>query len=361
MQRFAYTTGIVLLSFFSLHSAQAHEINPAVIESLTGEEVVYDGHHDEEVGADPRNADRTLYSFPEWYIVYSAQEYADFVAAGNRPSQFPYDESIAQMWESWRLVEAAASEPPDSTTNTVLWTIALSFTIEYGIIGLYENTIGRISELLHFQQKTVEDNYVDQQAMTYGQFLNQTPWYRFDYLGALVGLWSTYSWSSVSPRGLERRSAFTYGYLGKALYAGLIKAASEASFEGGAGDITTARVRTSELTLSTLGIPYQYTERKDIFAVSLPRYRAFKDPVLKMHEVNVAFESIQDHQDIALSLVVPADSNCGIVSERAIFSLPLVSKPEMVRRVLLVPVTELSATLSLLNQCGLSVEHFYDY
>jgi hypothetical protein len=342
-----FGTGIIALLFSLAISQQvfAHQLNPAVIEALTGEKIEYASHHDVEQEdasvADPRDQSRTFYSFPEWYIVYSAQEYADFVAAGNRPSQFLYFTAIGQMWDSWEYSEIAAGSPPDATTNTVLWTIAVSFTIEYGLIGLYENTIGWLSEWLHFGYKTKEDTYTDRVAMDYGLFLNQTPWYDFSYKGAMSGLWKTYGWSSISPRGIERRIVYTVGYAVKAVYAGGIRALSDATFEGGAGLMTEVET-TNEL-------------------LSLPRYRAFKDPVMQLALDGVNFKTIQGHSQIAMSLVTPEMFDCKELIKYEIFSMPLVTDQLTVRRMLSVPVADLAEVLRSSKACGISVEHIYDY
>src|SRR5262245_39686929 len=47
-----------------------------------------------------RPEDQTFLRFPEWYIVYSADEYAAFIAS-RRPSTFPYFESVRQFWQGY--------------------------------------------------------------------------------------------------------------------------------------------------------------------------------------------------------------------------------------------------------------------
>jgi len=354
----------VWLSVGATPPVSAHELNPAVIEAIAGEIITYDSHHDEvldDVVADPRSESRTFYSFPEWYIVYSAQEYADFVAAGNRPSQFPYFAAIGQMWDSWALTEVAAGVPPDATTDTILWTIAISFTVEYGLVGMYENTIGWLNEWLHFGYKTAEDTYIDEQAKLYGAFLNQTPWYDFAYGKSLGGLWQTYGWSSLSPRGIERRIAYTVGYGAKAAYAAGIRALSAASFEGGAGQITVVTVVADPATLNSLGGEYEAAVNSGEYVVSLPRYRAFKNPIIALARMDVELITIQGHSTIALSVVTPREVTCDLVISNQVFGMPLVTDGLQTRRVLSVSVSELSDVLDNIVSCGFEVEHVYDY
>lgn len=342
--------------------ASAHELNPKVIEWVTGERIEYDHAHKESapVEADPRDENRTYYSFPEWYIVYSAQEYANFVQAGNRPSQFPFFASIGQMWTSWRRAAEAAQAPPDATTNAVLWTIALSYTVEYGVIGLYENTVGRVSEWYFWHTKATEDRYADAQAAAYGEFLNQTPWYQFPYFTALTGLWQSYGMSSLSVRGFERRIAFTIGYGVKSVYAATIAALSAANFEGGAGLVTKVSVQADRSLLEAAGVSFS-SVGTDLFVVELPRYRALRDPLIGLARSGVNFSTIEGNDVVALSLVTPSDSACVAVTDREVFTLPLVTDHTKVRRLVRVAVPELAVLIRDVDTCGLAIEHVYDY
>src|SRR5437870_5113789 len=47
-----------------------------------------------------RREDQTYLTLPEWYIVYSADEYAAFLAQ-NRPSGFPYFRAAWQFWQAY--------------------------------------------------------------------------------------------------------------------------------------------------------------------------------------------------------------------------------------------------------------------
>jgi len=341
----------------------AHKINPKVVEYLTGETISYDHHAQPGTPsseADPRIESRTFYSFPEWYIVYSAQEYGNFIQQGGRPSQFPYFHAIGQMWSSWEYSSLLAEDVPDSTTNTILWTIAISFSIEYGLIGIYENTIGRLSEWLHFGRQTKEDQYIEEQAVTYGNFLNQVPWYDFPYLATLSGLWKTWGWSSITPRGIERKVAYTIGYGGKAIYAAVIRGLSEASFEGGAGQVTYATVQANETIIASTGLAS--TKIADtVFELEFPRYRAFTEPAVSFAQDGGEFLQIQGHSVIAVSVTTMSDTKCPVLSETQSYKMPLVTDPNIIRYMLSLEVQELSTHIKSLTQCDLEIEHIYDY
>lgn len=342
-------------------AAEAHEVNPKVIERLTGE-VVDTRHHEEHGEADPRDESRRFYTVPEWYIVYTAQEYGAFVGAGGRPSQFPYFRSTSQLWEVWREAERVAGEPPDPTTSTVLWTIAISTSIEQILIGSYEATVGRVSEWLHFGYKTTEDRYVDAVAVEYGDFLTQTPWYAFPYGQKLVGLWTTWGWSSLSPRGIERRLAYTLGYGVKAVYAGVIGALSQSQFEGGAGLVTDVLVRADVGVVVAAGPTWQVTPHEaGQVHVSLPRYRAFRAAFEQLATVPGEIISIQSHNRITFSVVESVAVRCKELTTYQGFALPVLSQPGLVRVIYDVPVTSLHAHLTEARACGYEPEHIYDF
>lgn len=351
------------LSIFGLVFAPiafAHKINPSIIEKLTGEKIAYASSDTPLVQTgDPRIENRTFYSFPEWYIVYSAQEYGDFIQAGGQPSLFPYFKAIAQMWDSWKLSQNAAGTLPDETTYTILWTIAISFSIEYGAIGLYEMTVGHLTESLTFGYKTTEDTYIDTVAISYGQSLNQTPWYDFPYTQALSGLWSTYGWSSLTPRGIERRLVFTMGYAVKALYAKAIQYASDASF-GGANLVTNVTV-TDVFDTQVFTTASSTRVDEQVYAVDLPRYRAFLPEVELLSKQGINFLKIQNHTTIALSVLALENNACLYERYNVAFTMPILTQLPLERYVLIVPVQELGVTMRQIEVCTVQVEHLYDY
>lgn len=112
-----------------------------------------------------RPEDQTYLTLPEWYIVYSADEYAAFVTE-NPPSQFPYFGAIGQYWRSYYDVCAITREqyPFNSGYHLTLAVIGASFTVENILKGLYENTVGRLTEWLSSTELTEEDAYAREVA-----------------------------------------------------------------------------------------------------------------------------------------------------------------------------------------------------
>jgi len=345
---------LLFTAFFLPSPVAAHELNPAVVEKLTGQTV------DKQEKSDPRGEERTFASFPEWYIVYSAQEYAEFAQSGGRPSQFPYFGATRQYWDATASAkEALGTTTLDSNTSTVLRVIGASFSVEYVIIGLYENTVGWASEWLNFLQPTVEDRYASEVAYAYGQFLTHTPWYAFPYGEKLRGLWSTFGWSSLTPRGVERRVALTLGYTLKGAYGFVLGKLSQSSL--GSAELTTSFVTAdiSAEALESAKASVREVSGDGHITAEAQRYRAFTHVAEAISEKGGTFLTIEGHQKILLTVLAPTLGAC-LSGREVVFALPVLTQPHT-RYGVVVPVSELSAVLRELTTCGLAAEHVYDY
>lgn len=340
------------------HSAHAHTLNPTLVEKITGQTIAEDVTVQSK---DPRYEERTFASFPEWYIVYNAQEYSAFVAATNTPSQFPYFASIQQYWNSVAQVQAAiGSSTIDSNTKTVLRVIGVSFSIENGVIGAYEKTVGRLFEVLSFSIQTPEDRYTETAARDYGQFLLHTPWYAFPYGHKLFGLWTTWGWASFTPRGIERRIAFTIGYTTKGIYGTILGKLSEAS-------LGTAQLRTSATVANIsaaqlASVPdVEVTEEKEGYVyISAPRYRAFTPIAEAIVARGGTFVAIEGHETIMLSVIADPDTSC-LTGLTIPFALPILTQRERSRVLITTEVSRLREIFMQLQACDIAVEHIYDY
>lgn len=337
----------------------AHQLSPALVERVTG--TVVASEPSLPVLEDPRGQERTFLSFPEWYIVYSAQEYAEFVAAGHFPDEFPYFDAIGQYWDAVDYSRALAGGTVDDNTETVLKVIGISFTVENVLIGAYEKTIGRVSSILNARRKTAEDWYTDQVAKEYGEFLLQTPWYEFAYDRALPGLWSTWGWSSMTIRGMERRAIYTVGYSIKGAYGALIKKATKTQL--GSASLTT-RFTVSGISADALseieGITEVIDNQDGTVSAEGARYRAFVRLARALSYTKASFVSIQGHDRIMLTLLTRADDPC-VAGEEIAFSMPILTSEDLSRVAIVTPVNELTALIDRAVACGAALEHIYDY
>ena len=354
-----FVLGILIPTNYST----AHTLSPKAVSYFTAEKPIIqtDATSSQATNTDPRNYSRTLSTFPEWYIVYSAQEYSDFTARGGRPSQFPYFAAIQQYWDALDAIKISLDGTEiDPESLSVLQVIGISFTIEYGIIGAYEKTIGLAFELLNFNKKTTEDYTTDSIAEQYSDSLLQTPWYDFSYHQAVGTLWKSWGWSSLSPRGLERRIIFTLGYHLKGAYASLLGKVAEANF--GYVGYTTSIITQNIDTATLASIPAITSVEATTTGVTAlaPRYRAFTDTVKQVVAAGGTIIDIQGNSEILLSFVTAQNNSCALPGQ-TIFSLPVLTNTKEARIGQLISVTELDLTLKQLSDCNIAVEHIYDY
>ena len=100
----------------------------------------------------------TYLTLPEWYIVFSADEYASLLAQ-RPPSAFPYIGAARQYWGFYGAACQATKGVYQFETgyHVMLGIIGASFTIESALKLIYENTVGRATEWLSSTDTPEED------------------------------------------------------------------------------------------------------------------------------------------------------------------------------------------------------------
>ncbi len=180
----------------------------------------------------------TFLTLPEWYIVFSTDEYAQFIRR-SPPSAFPYLAAIGQYWGAYGAAcDATRGRYPfEFGYHVMLGVIGVSLTAEYGVKAVYENTVGRLTEWL-FSTDTPEDVFAAAVATEYGRFMHTTPWYQFPFADRLRDLWSDVPWwGPRAVRKWERRMALSLELGVKAGYGAVMGMGSQAAY--GAEDLTT--------------------------------------------------------------------------------------------------------------------------
>ncbi len=300
----------------------------------------------------------TFLTFPEWYIVYSSQEYAQVLEKG-LPSEFPYFSAIGQFWKSYCYCNALAKKYPFNSENHVMiMVIGTSLTLEYIAKGIYENTIGRFSEWTSNHNQVQEDKYAYHVANTYGEFIPLRPWYEFTFLKSFKGLWGlTELWGENAFRKWERKFILSVEYLFKAFYAWGIELGTHATY-GVAETKTGAWLNAPSHLLNKDIEKVASVDDKSMIAL-LPRYQPFTQQAIYLVENNATFIDIADNQLIMLSADVPSGTplNVGVI----VFSLKILIKPGFERIAVAVPVSQLHEVIKALQQMGGKVEHIYDY
>lgn len=306
----------------------------------------------------------SYFSYPEWYIVWSYQEKAAFQAT-RLPSGFPYGGAIGQYWRAYCTVNRLAQGKYgfNAPAHVMLIVIGTSFTVEYALKGVYEKTIGRLSEWLSGHQMVEEDAFAAQVARQYADFVLVRPFYEFSFLERFVGLWKeTPLLGRHMLRKLERRVFLSFDYAVEAFYCELIELATRLAY-GVAGTDTYAWLENAR---DTVWVENPHVRRvrqagPGSYLVIIPRYQEFTPTAIRLAERGVRFAEIAGNHEIVLSVLAPDPFSSDLAPGQVLFSSRVLSQPGRERLVVLSPVAGLHTVLAALRARGLEVEHIYDY
>ncbi len=290
---------------------------------------------------------RTLMTYPEWHIVHAYDDYAAVIATGD-PQDFGFFTAVGGFWGALcPLAQASGAHGGfDWETRQMIYTIGVSFTAEMLMKAAYEETLGRVAVWLRGPQRAELDDVSARQAGDYARFLQQVPWYRWDFdrdradLSAGTGF-----------RNAERRLALGLEYRAKAAYAKVIAAA----VAGMAPDALRMRVVVRglppEVLAATEGVQVIATRPEGI-EVETPRYRAFTDLARHWALQGADFVEIAGNDEILFTAISGQAAMPG-----ALYSAARQGNPGY-RHLMLLKVADLAEAL---RRLGPAVEHVHDY
>lgn len=308
-----------------------------------------------------RGEEQTFLTLPEWYLVFNPQEYADYLAAGKAPGEFPFWQSIDEYWRLYDRVRVLSRDhyPPNDEYITMLRVIGISTTLEYMLKGAYEKTIGRFTWWLADHQATPEDELIARAQAAYAQLIYDQAWYKFDFKTWVDAIWrDTSFWGPHFARKLERKLFFSAEFGFKTLYAKLIAKAVSSNYEPSDGYIYLTAKAAPGLSLPA---PARLLEQQgDNYLIALPRWGEFTRNLPKLLALGLVPQDISGNKRIALSLLGSGAPN--VAKEyHLLFSSPLVSDASRQRAYVYTQVSDLQASLESLAAQGFSLEHIYDY
>lgn len=313
--------------------------------------------------ADRRGPDQTFLTFPEWFLVFSPAEFADFTHK-NTPTDFPFLGHIAQFWQSYAAVTkvANANYEFNGGYHLMIMVIGTSTTVEYAIRAVYEGVVGRFSDLLSGEGETSEDKLGAKVAQDYVDFIRVYPWYEFDFVTPLKQVWQDKGDSAGGLlRKLERKYALTTEYGIKAVYGYLIKFGTKTVYDPALPSTLIVVDGVSENALPAQAKLVQALPDKQLL-LSLPRYEGFMQPSLALAASNARFVEIAGNRSlILLSVINPADKSIPPEWGQTLFAMPVLTRPGWQRTALVLPVDQLAPRLQDLSQQGLQLEHIFDY
>lgn len=309
-----------------------------------------------------RGKARTYLTLPEWYIVYSTEEYADFIRS-NPPSTFPYFGAVRQYWQYYAAMcrETRGVYPFDPGVHLRLGMIGVGYTAENVVKGVYEGLFGRLSELIS-RELSQEDAFAARTAAEYGAFMHAMPSYDFPFGRRLGGLWrETSLWGPAPVRKWERKFALSAEYGVKAAYAWTMRMATGAAH---AGEHPGSHARVAAAADTIFADP-RIQKVRDLgggsYVVVVPRHDAFTDVAVRLTRQGARFVDIAGNDRIVVSALAPRAWRLPSSSGAVIFQQSLLTDHTMTRVVVSSPVRSLHEVLPALERRGARLEHVYSY
>jgi hypothetical protein len=310
-----------------------------------------------------RKLNNTFFTFPEWYIVYSFEDFGRFLDRANE-SRFNYLGHIFGFWRSFCTINRAVPATGESLSEvkTMIYIIGVSYSVEYAVKGLYENTIGRVFEWIRGERRTPQDEFARTVMQDYAAFLYTIPWYKYPFREKLDGLMAISAPTPSKLRSRERDFALGAEYFVKIGYAALIQKALDAGGDDEPRDIMFAvatlppQVLAKEPRIKPVRALTQQWQ-----LVQTPRYKALTEILQRLLDQGFGLAEIAGNHDILITVIAPDAAKLDIGGTTELFSLELDGRPGFRRAGLKARIGRLVEINRDLKAKGANIEHFYDY
>jgi len=314
-----------------------------------------------------RAEDRTFLALPEWYVVYSADELADFLTRG-LPSRFPYMASVRQFWGRAARVRAVVrgTYPRNRGYDVMILAVGASFTAQYALKAAYEDTLGRLTERVSLGRDPGRggraETFMAGVARDYAAFVHDSPWYEFPFWTRLKTFVRAPDPGAWTVRRLERDVEVPVELFAQAAWGKAIKTATKTAYAPAEHAIE-AWVRPGGADVAALVPGAKVLERfgKDDQLIVLPRHESFTRAALVLAAHDVRFLEIAGDRRILLTVVAPVPYDGARLWGDVVDEWPVLTRPGRKRVAVAVPVADLTAALRGLPAEGAEIDHVYDY
>jgi hypothetical protein len=310
-----------------------------------------------------RKENNTFFTFPEWYIVYSFEDFGRFLDRSSE-SHFDYLGHIFGFWRSFCTINRAVPPAGESLADvkTMIYVIGVSYSTEYAIKGFYENTVGRVFEWIRGETRTPQDEYARAVLQDYAAFLYTVPWYKYPFRDKLDGLMAITKPTPSPLRTWERSLALGTEYYLKVGYAHLIQKALDANNDDEPRDIMFAVATLPPDVLA------REPRLKPIRAltpqwqlVQAPRYKDLTEVLQGLLDKGYGLAEIAGNHEIMITVIAPDAAKLDVKNTTELFSLELDARPGLRRAGLKARIDRLVDINRDLKARGAVIEHFYDY
>jgi len=214
----------------------------------------------------------------------------------------------------------------------------------------YEETIGRIFTAF---APSPQDRVEAEMAADYATFLQQVPWYKYDFPAWSQKLWAA---DPEGARGWERRIALGLEWGAKTGYAKVIANAAA----GMGADALTMQIAVKDLPDAISDLTVLETSQ-NITIAQVPRYRIFTRIAREIAEGGGQFLEIAGNDDILVSLIHDdGDFSTAAPSHHVVSRTARAGFPQD-RILLATKVTQLHEVFLAYPDAPARVEHIYDY
>jgi len=304
-----------------------------------------------------RGADQTYLTYPEWFLVFSPDEYAYFLK--NNPSyEFNYIGHLKQFWSGYSKMCERVEEkgyPVNTGYHVMILTIGISTTLEYTIKLFYGKSVAQFVALTQSQKRVSEQDYGAKVAQEYVDFIKNRPWYEFDFASKFVGIYTQNSFFGEDfLRKLERKEALSVEYGVKFLYAKLIGFFTEVGYDEA---VPLTRV--------------ELLKEDKVITKEFPRYDKFKNEALFYAKEGYDFKSIAGNDAKSSILYSLLGTKEKIDTMECMIKTPILSNKEYSRCVNDLKIADLAAFLRNENfeltenflpaKDAVKLEHIFDF
>ncbi|TGM15589.1 FAD-binding oxidoreductase [Leptospira selangorensis] len=294
-----------------------------------------------------RNEDQTFLTVPEWFIVFSSDEYAKF-QKHSPPSDFPYWASIGQFWKIYgNIIQKTWEYETNWGYHLMICVIGVSYSGELALKSVYENTIGALTEWIDSRKEIGQDRkveaYIQWVAQDYTDFVRLKPWYEYPFYSKFLEFVKIEDGNNVGRiRSWERRIFFSMELLAKAGYGWLIGLGTGAVYEP-----------------ENFHILAWANENGTGKIISIPRYEPFTKEVPVLVEKGISFKEIAGNKKIVLTTISSENQNWE--DQKILSSWPILTEPGKKRTALILPVDQLHLMILYCKQNGILIDHIFDY
>lgn len=320
---------------------------------------------------------QTYLTAPEWQNVRAAQRYAAFVE--HEPAyRYPYFSEIGGFWkvygQSWKAAQKqnSFSEVAFSDYNLMNLFVGTTMTLEYGTKGILGAPFALMDKAFNRNKRPSEKIPSDKERLRslkeYGNYIENTPFYKYPYFKDIKSYWNTYLKQNKSLgsriKGLFVGTGMTIDYTLK----GLISApmsyvyGSEAMKEAETTHlILQDRENMIETMDSNITVLKAWPEH-GLKHVEIPRYMRFTEIMLKVARNScITCLSIAGHDKIQIDVKNPKGSVQSYAGARAIYEIPVPTDPKHIYTALEVDVDQLCEVIRTLEKDNVEVLFIHDY